>query len=398
MKIKESYNSIDQTANFDLKNFQMNVLSYTITGVIIGSVVFGISHFILQDIDQQVFTVLLGAVFLFLISLLLNIKGFSKQATVLCTMTLAACILISTAINPGKTENFYILVIPLIIANLTIKSRTLLLLSFLNSAVIVLFSVLFQEFTLQSVVNPVIFINTATILIIIGRRYREWLEKQRENTLIETRNATIYAVAFQAEMRDHTTGSHLERTSKYVSMLAHALMNDKKYSSYITDEYIKDLTQASILHDIGKVGVPDSILLKPSKLTDDEFEQIKNHCIMGKQIIEEALQRLHSRTVFDLAEQVVLSHHERWDGKGYPEGLSGSDIPLSARIMALADVYDALRTIRPYKSSMNHEKSRDIIISGKGTHFDPALVDAFISIEHNFHQISDTLFDGNKMN
>jgi response regulator RpfG family c-di-GMP phosphodiesterase len=213
------------------------------------------------------------------------------------------------------------------------------------------------------------------------------LIKQNQITA-QTESAAIFALAYQAEMRDGETGRHLDRTSKYVEILATELRKRPTYKEIISDTYLTDLVKAAPLHDIGKVSVPDDILRKPGKLTKEEFEIIKQHCRNGAQILIEAEQRLTIRSFLTEAIKLVCHHHERWDGTGYPDGLKARQIPLSARIMALADVYDALRSKRCYKNALTHEKTKAVIVHGRGSQFDPDVVDAFISAEAHFNQTS----------
>lgn len=206
--------------------------------------------------------------------------------------------------------------------------------------------------------------------------------------LDKTKEVTLYALATLAETRDVETGRHLERTSQYVSIIANELKQLPQYKKYLTDNYIDDLVKSAPLHDIGKVGIRDSILLKPGGLTFDEFEQMKTHCEIGSETLRMASEKLDFRSFLTIAIQLSKFHHEKWDGQGYPDGLKEVEIPLSARIMALADVYDALRSTRPYKESMSHNKAKEIIISESGKHFDPEIVNAFIKNEMKFCEIS----------
>ncbi len=225
------------------------------------------------------------------------------------------------------------------------------------------------------------------------------LEEEREklicanNQLTQTEDVTIFALAYQADLRDHETGQHILRTSKYVNILAKQLSNNDSYTDYLTDQYIMELIKSAPLHDIGKVGVPDNILQKDGKFTDTEFEKMKSHCLIGASILQEAQTRLNFRSFLEVAEQLVLAHHEKWDGTGYPYGLKGDKIPLSARIMAVADVYDALRSKRRYKEGFSHEKTCKIIETDSGKHFDPDIVKAFLSVHEEFNRISIKLAD-----
>ncbi len=209
--------------------------------------------------------------------------------------------------------------------------------------------------------------------------------------LLQTESVTIFALAYQAELRDQETGRHIERTSQYVKLLAYELSSLPKYQDYLTPKYISDLVKSAPLHDIGKVGIPDSILNKRGKLTSEEFEIIKKHCEYGTKVLEIADKKLDFQSFLRIAIQLVHSHHEKWNGKGYPKGLKNNEIPLSARIMALADVYDALRCDRCYKKSFSHDETSKILLKERGEHFDPGIVDVFFNIESEFNSISNTM-------
>ena len=202
------------------------------------------------------------------------------------------------------------------------------------------------------------------------------------NTIVsrsrETRDASIIGLAKLAEYRDNDTGNHLKRIRISAELIAMELATFPGYQKYITPDYIKDLCISSILHDIGKVGIQDAILLKPDKLTEEEFAHIKQHPEMGSNVIAEIEKNIEGRSLYSLGKEIALHHHEKWDGSGYPAGLKGKEIPLSARIIAIADVYDALVSERPYKKRMPHDKAIEIIMEGSGSHFDPDIVEAFI--------------------
>src|SRR3989338_4502180 len=215
-------------------------------------------------------------------------------------------------------------------------------------------------------------------------------QTQKSNTikLERTVDAIIYALAYLAEIRDVETGRHLERTGLYVGIIARELLRSSPYSKYLSQHYITDLMKSSPLHDVGKVGVSDAILHKPGKLTPEEFGEMQKHCEHGAKILIEADKKLGFQSLLTMAIQIAQYHHERWDGKGYPRGIPGENIPLSARIMALADVYDALRSKRCYKEAYTHVESVKIILDGKSTQFDPCVVNAFLSGEKEFEKIS----------
>jgi HD-GYP domain-containing protein (c-di-GMP phosphodiesterase class II) len=229
------------------------------------------------------------------------------------------------------------------------------------------------------------------LFVIFLRAYRAQIRTHRE--LVETQDVTIFALAFQAELRDMQTGKHLERTAIYVRVLGEELAGLPQYRAYLTPTYLADLEKSAPLHDIGKVGVPDSILLKPGKLTTEERREIEKHCEYGARVLQIAEKKLQFQSFLNIAIQLILFHHEKWDGTGYPHGVKGDAIPLSGRIMAVADVYDALRTERPYKKAIPHQECRVMIEALRGTHFDPVLVDAFLGREGEFRRISEELAD-----
>ena len=219
-------------------------------------------------------------------------------------------------------------------------------------------------------------------------------KKKLEMDLIESykklqnaRAATILGLAKLAEYRDEGTGAHLERIREYAKRLAEEMAKNSRYKTIVTQDYIEDIFQSSILHDIGKVGIPDAILLKPGRLTDEEFEVIKRHTTMGGDAIGIIESRIKERSFLFMGKEIAYNHHEKWDGSGYPRGMKGEEIPLSARIIALADVYDALTSKRFYKEAYTHERSKDIIVDLKGSHFDPEIVEAFLILEAEFDTI-----------
>ena len=205
------------------------------------------------------------------------------------------------------------------------------------------------------------------------------------NELIKTKNAVIFGLAKLAESRDNDTGEHLERIRLYVTILARELAENRED---FDDQVIHDIGLASSLHDIGKVGIPDSILLKPGRLTAEERGIMEIHTLIGGECLDAIQARLGDNEFMSIARQIAYYHHERWDGTGYPHALKGNEIPLVARIVAVADVYDALTSKRPYKNAMTHKDSRDIIVSGSGKHFDPEIVGAFLKHEDEFEAIS----------
>ncbi len=222
-------------------------------------------------------------------------------------------------------------------------------------------------------------------------RYRKSLQEQveeRTRELVGTQAVTIHAMAVLAEIRDNETGDHIRRTQDYIGLLARHLSRTPKYGHSFREADIDLLYKSAPLHDIGKVGVPDRILLKPGKLTDEEFTEMKRHAYYGWKAITMAEEILESNSFLHYAKSIAYTHHERWDGTGYPQQLKGLEIPLSGRLMAVADVYDALISERVYKPPFPHSKAVAIIEGERGKHFDPDIVDAFLALNDGFRQIS----------
>jgi len=216
-------------------------------------------------------------------------------------------------------------------------------------------------------------------------------EKVKE--ISESQIATIFAMAKLAESRDNDTGDHLKRIQIFCWLIAEKLSIHSKYKDKINWDFIDILQKASPLHDIGKVGVRDVILLKPGKLTPEEFEEMKQHTSIGANTLREVYQKYPGNYFIKIGIEIAESHHEKWDGSGYPDGLSEDKIPLSARIMALADVYDALRSKRVYKEAYSHEKTCEIIIQESGKHFDSLIVEIFLEFEQEFDKVYTSLKD-----
>lgn len=204
---------------------------------------------------------------------------------------------------------------------------------------------------------------------------------------LESRDLTIFAMAKLAESRDPETGTHLERVQAYSHALAVQLHRSGTYSDQIDTDFIRLIYETSPLHDIGKVAIPDCVLLKPGRLCDEEFAIMKQHTTLGAETLEAAAAKRPGARFLRVAAEIAASHHERWDGTGYPRGLRENQIPLSARIVALADVYDAMSNKRVYKPAFTHVTARAEILKGRGTHFDPMVIDAFLAAERQFLEI-----------
>ena len=217
---------------------------------------------------------------------------------------------------------------------------------------------------------------------------RAEVERQTQR-IVAIQDVTILAMASLAETRDSDTGNHIRRTQFYVLELAQHLKDHPRFLHFLTPDNIELLYKSAPLHDIGKVGIPDRILLKPGRFEPEEFEIMKTHTTLGRDAIAHAERSLSIEVDFlKMAKEIAYSHQEKWDGSGYPEGLSGDDIPISARLMAVADVYDALISRRVYKAGMSHEKAVAIIKEGRGSHFDPDVADAFMALTENFRDIA----------
>lgn len=228
------------------------------------------------------------------------------------------------------------------------------------------------------------------------KRHRDHLQElvdQRTRELALTQEVTIYSLASLAETRDPETGGHILRTQRYVRALAVQMAGVPGFAEQLDEDMIRILYDSAPLHDIGKVGVADSILLKPGNLTDEEFIEMKNHTVYGKRALRVAEEKLGDNSFMKIAREIAYTHHEKWDGTGYPQGLKGEQIPISGRLMAIADVYDALISKRVYKPPFSHKKALDHIQKDSGTHFDPRMVENLMKIQDEFKQIARALAD-----
>jgi putative two-component system response regulator len=231
----------------------------------------------------------------------------------------------------------------------------------------------------------------------VNNEYLEFEVAKRTRDMAALQEVTILALASLAEVRDVETGNHLRRTQNYIRALARHLRNHPRFSSFLSNSVIDMLFKCAPLHDIGKVGIPDRILLKPGPFEPHEFEIMKTHPRLGYEALMQAQEaNVASFEFIEIAKQIVYSHHEKWDGTGYPQGLAGDAIPIPARLMALADIYDALISRRVYKVGMNHEKACAVIAEGRGKHFDPDVVDAFLKRTDEFHDIAQRYADSDE--
>lgn len=229
------------------------------------------------------------------------------------------------------------------------------------------------------------------------RDQNDFLEQEvqrRTREVMAIQDVTIHAMASLAETRDNETGNHIRRTQHYIRLLADLLREHPRFRHFLDEDTIRLLFKSAPLHDIGKIGIPDHILLKPGRFTPEEFEIMKTHTTLGRDAIQHAENQLGVKVDFlRLAKEIAYSHQEKWDGSGYPEGLAADDIPISARLMAVADVYDALISRRVYKPGMPHEQAVGIIREGRGSHFDPDICDVFVANAGRFREISERFSD-----
>jgi putative two-component system response regulator len=221
--------------------------------------------------------------------------------------------------------------------------------------------------------------------------------QERTEQVRKGQQVTVFSLSRLAESRDPETGEHLERMRNYVKALAEELSRIQEFRTVVNERFIEELFSSSPLHDIGKVGIPDRILLKPGKLSPEEFEIMKLHSRVGGETLRAADREAGQHSFLGMACAIALHHHEKWDGSGYPDGLRGLEIPLEARIVALGDVYDALRSKRPYKEPFTHERAREIILAGRNTHFDTNVVDAFTRCENQFIRIANEWQDRDEL-
>lgn len=228
--------------------------------------------------------------------------------------------------------------------------------------------------------------------------YLESEIQKRTREISAIQDVTILAMASLAETRDSDTGNHIRRTQFYVVALAKKLKNHPRFAHFLSEAMINTLFKSAPLHDIGKVGIPDHILLKNGKFTPEEFEIMKTHTTIGRNAIAHAEKQLGMEVEFlKTAKEMAYFHQEKWDGSGYPTGVSGNDIPISARLMAVADVYDALISRRIYKEGMSHEEATSIIVDGKNSHFDADVVDAFLELQDEFITIAAKFSDSDEI-
>ncbi|MDD6798311.1 MAG: HD-GYP domain-containing protein [Clostridia bacterium] len=236
------------------------------------------------------------------------------------------------------------------------------------------------------VMNPETLISCIAVVMITISIYLN-MENPAIHGLEHYQNEMVMGFATLVENKDDNTGGHIRRSSAYAVLIAEKLRKNKKYKNLISKDFLNNLLQSAPMHDIGKIGIPDAILQKPGRLTPEEFEKMKEHPVIGGKIIKDTFGHLYNGEYENMAYQVAMYHHEKWNGKGYPEGISGTDIPLCARIMAVADVFDAVSAKRCYRDAMPLEDCYNIIKNGRGTDFDPDIVDVFMENKDEVEKI-----------
>lgn len=341
--------------------------------------------------------------YLFLLALLL-LPHFSDKTRFSCGCLLAYAIGVGflIAIGPSGAGFFWLFIFPPLVS-IFLGRRASFYAQFLNAFSLILIGVVYhfqglswpitQDYSvgIWAVVAVNFLVTNAMVTLTMGYLL-EKLSVALDSTLA-SRQATVLGLAKLAEYRDNETGAHLLRMRQYSKMLAAQRMLADNPPTELDDDFIQDISLSAILHDIGKVGIADAILLKPGKLTPEEFEQIKAHPVIGGQVLRSLLEYAPQCTFIKMGRDIASGHHEKWDGSGYPYGLKGEDIPLSARIVALVDVYDALTSPRCYKRPFSHQEAIDLILEGKGKHFDPVLVECFMTIHGEFEALSKASLD-----
>jgi HD-GYP domain-containing protein (c-di-GMP phosphodiesterase class II) len=292
---------------------------------------------------------------------------------------ISAILGLSLIVGLSSTGPIVIIIIPILLIGLLLISTQLLL---AKTGIVI------------SPALPVIMTSLALMTLALMKYAREYIRaKQMAVLLARSQEGIIGSICSMSEYRDPDTGAHIKRTQEYIKALASHLKDHPKFKEELTDEAIEILFKTAPLHDIGKIGIRDYILLKPGRLDHDEFEIMKSHPQIGADIIRSVAEQIGWNPFMETAYQICLYHQEKWDGSGYPGGLKGEEIPISARLMALADVYDALISKRVYKPAFAHTLSVGLIKEGKNSHFDPLLVEAFEAIHEQFHDIAQRFVD-----
>ena len=354
--------------------------------------VINISHnmqhlFFIKETSAGIITFNILNAFVGLSCLIIKKKRTEAGINLLLVTLSFTMIAINLYIRQFYNHNNIIVVFPVLLAIFLASKKSALIIAAFNTAAIAFLGIFhrsYDDFMCYFVLTGSILTMIAITFLLKNMIIRlEMMRRQHED---ELHGATLKILGFVSELRDRETQNHLERVAIVTGKLLARLQKISKYSRYISETYISDVVRASMLHDIGKIGISDAILLKPGKLTMDEFEEIKKHTVSGSDILDRASRNISGQSFFNIAIEITRYHHERWDGGGYPDHLKGFDIPLSARIMAVADVYDALISDRPYKKRMSHEEAIAIIKAGSGTQFDPDVVKCFHHVQKEIYR------------
>ena len=373
------------------KYFQIQLLVLCVYSVI--NFIHSSFHYIARDFSSPGFIVFNIINMFLLFSYILHKLGYRDIANHLFFSSFVAMLI---SLNTFEKNIFYhnnlIIGFPVIFSIVFFKKRN----TVIYGSIIILFLIIMQynfrfygnnEFIALLVSLFVIMFSAVLYKMFVSR-----LEHLQRNASNELFNSAFTILGRVAELKDKETHNHLERVGLIIEMLLLRLRKLSRYSKFITDNYIKDVINGSILHDIGKIAIDDKILLKPGRLTINEYDEMKKHTESGEELLRDAQKKVGDKSLFSTAIDIAKYHHERWDGYGYPDRLSGGDIPLSARIMAVADVYDALISERPYKKALSHDEAYRIIKNCSGTHFDPDIVKCFSKIHQEiFNRIKDLL-------
>lgn len=364
-------------------------------------------------LPMMIFDAIAMIMYVAFVILIKNVKW--SWATCICvTIFETYCHNVLGVVLFGGDAGFQYMLVPIIIVTMFIKYKSKVAMFFRNfcfvivSVTFVLLTILMQDYTTVFSIAPeavwaMLIVNSFMSFIIMAvfinkiyssmdtlRMKLKTTVKQRENTIVKMQSQIIISFADVIEARDGSTGKHVKRTSEYVEALVYELKRNKELSDVITNQFVHDIILSAPLHDIGKITIPDAILQKPNKLTEQEFEIIKMHTVNGKRLIEKSMGDIEDSEFLTMAKQVAAYHHECWDGSGYPYGLIGKEIPLPARIMSIADFFDAIVTKRCYKEAMTFDEAFELIESQKGKKFDPVITDAFLTIRKQIEYIART--------
>lgn len=343
--------------------------------------------FFIPEISAGIITFNILNIFLLLTWLVMK-KGYVAAGTNLMLVTLSVTVIaLNLYISQFYNHNNILIIFPVLLAIFIASRRTALFISLFNLAAIFLLDIFHKSY--DDPISYFVLAGIMSAIIVVAFLLKNMiarLEVMRRQHINELYIATLKILGYISELRDRETTNHLERVSIITAKLVARVKKISRYSNYITESYISDIIKASMLHDIGKIGISDYILQKQGKLDEKEYEEMKRHTILGAEILKRAGDDVTGRSIFTIALEIARHHHERWDGNGYPDNLKGDNIPLSARIMAVADVYDALVSDRPYKKGIRHEEAVAIIKGGSGTQFDPDIVKCFHHVQKEIYR------------